>query len=148
MTFSHLFLLANRHSESRRPLIFMANILNNQLRDRPRVICKTYVLRTSFIPSREGVRYVRRAHCSLLFEGGLGWVLIDIKKLRSLLAEEKVFYCSRLKFTLQFFPCGPAPIPAFPQGKEGCTFGVHTAPSLMREGWGGCLLILKSLGVY
>ena len=45
-------------------------------------------------------------------------MLIDVEKFRSLEVEEKVFYCSRLKFTLQFFPYGPAPIPAFPQGKE------------------------------
>ena len=43
-----------------------------------------------------------------------------------------------LLFTPLIYPSPKSKISTLPQGEGCCSFGVCKAPSLMREGWGGC----------
>ena len=69
----------------------------------------------------------------------LSWICSTLTELHL-----KASRLSRLSlFAIRTLPFTPPSANPLPQGKEYCTLGVRKAPSLMREGWGGCQLGFK-----
>ena len=93
--------------------------------------------------------HVRRTQSPLPYEGGLGWVLIDIEKLRSSEVEEKYILLRQTKVytTALSFPLRVSPHPGLPPREGELHVRRAHCPSLLREGWGGCLLRFRSLEV-